>query len=77
MKYILNFVAFLFVISTYGQTAMSRTIDIKDGQMQKFIQMAGKKTKQYKKAKKNGYRRSLRIGILSLEPNNYSNKKNN
>ena len=29
----------------------------------------------YKKAKKNGYRRSLRIGILSLEPNNYSNKK--
>ena len=29
----------------------------------------------YKKAKKNEYRRSLRIGILSLEPNNYSNKK--
>lgn len=29
----------------------------------------------YKKAKKNNYRRSLRIGILSLEPSNYSNKK--
>ena len=43
MKYFLNIAAFLFVISTYGQTAMSRTIDIKDGQMQKFIQMAGKK----------------------------------
>jgi|TARA_B100001094_G_scaffold166903_1_gene161533 hypothetical protein len=47
MKYILNIVAFLFVISTYGQTAMSRTIDVKDGQMDKFIQMAGKKTKQF------------------------------
>ena len=29
----------------------------------------------YKKAKKNTHRRSLRIGILSLEPNNYSNKR--
>jgi len=29
----------------------------------------------YKKIKKNGHRRSLRIGILSLEPNNYSNLK--
>ena len=29
----------------------------------------------YKKAKNDTYRRSLRIGILSLEPNNYSNKK--
>ena len=47
MKYILNIVAFLFVISSYGQTAMSRTIDIKNGQMEKFIQMAGKKTKQF------------------------------
>jgi ribosomal protein S6--L-glutamate ligase len=27
----------------------------------------------YKKAKNNSYRRSLRIGILSLEPSNYSN----
>ena len=45
MKYILNIVAFLFVISSYGQTAMSRTIDVKNGQMEKFIQMAGKKNK--------------------------------
>ena len=29
----------------------------------------------YKKAKNYDYRRSLRIGILSLEPNNYSNKR--
>src|SRR6056300_63178 len=29
----------------------------------------------YKKVKNNNYRRSLRIGILSLEPNNYSNLK--
>ena len=29
----------------------------------------------YKKVKNNGHRRSLRIGILSLEPTNYSNLK--
>ena len=47
MKKIITLLAFFFVLSTYGQTAMSRTIDVKEGQMDKFIQMAGKKTKMY------------------------------
>lgn len=47
MKKLITLIAFFFVLSTYGQTAMSRTIDVKEGQMDKFIQMAGKKTKMY------------------------------
>lgn len=45
-KYIL-ITALLFVGISYGQTAMSRTIEVKEGQMSKFIEMAGKKTKKF------------------------------
>ena len=47
MRKLITIIAILFVGSTYGQTAMSRTIEVKDGQMSKFIEMAGKKTKMY------------------------------
>ena len=47
MKNLITLIAILFVSSTYAQTAMTRTIDVKDGQMAKFIEMAGKKTKKY------------------------------
>ena len=47
MKNLITLIAILFISSTYAQTAMTRTIDVKDGQMAKFIEMAGKKTKKY------------------------------
>lgn len=47
MKKIILFTTLMFVGVTYGQTAMSRTIEIKEGQMSEFIEMAGKKTKMY------------------------------
>ena len=56
MRKLITIIAILFVGSTYGQTAMSRTIEVKDGQMSKFIEMAGKKTKMYKLKNKNKWK---------------------
>ena len=45
MRKLITIITLMFIGSTYGQTAMSRTIEVKDGQMSKFIEMAGKKQK--------------------------------
>ena len=64
-KFLLFILTFTFTFS-YSQLS-TRTIEVKDGQMSKFIEMAGKKTKKVVEEPKNGKVHPVRLSRLERQ----------